>query len=133
MKDVHFAKEILGSNMQSQLKPSVLPERPWAKIGMDLFYMNGKDYLVVVDYFSRWIEIVNLEDTTSIAVVQRVKNMFARWGIPDKVRSDNGPQFVTASFRALACEYGFSHTTSDLITHRVMGWWRGQFRQQKEY
>ena len=95
------------------LKPSMLPERPWSKIGMDLCYMSGKDYLVVVDYFSRWLEIVQLEDTTTTVLVQKVKNMFARWGIPDEVRSDNGPQFTSSIFRDFSREYGFVHTTSD--------------------
>lgn len=108
-----FCQKYCRQQHAEPLKPSLLPERPWVKIGMDLCYMNGKDYVVVVDYFSRWLEIVNLEDTTTATLVQKVKNIFARWGIPEIVRSDNGPQFSSSLFKAFAIEYGFIHTTSD--------------------
>jgi len=92
------------------LKLTVLPERPWVQIGMDLCYLDGKDYLIVIDYFSRWLEIVHLQDTTT--VIRTVKNLFARRGIPEVVRSDNGPQFTSSLFKAFAEEYKFLHTTS---------------------
>ena len=40
--------------------PSTLPQRPWEKIGTDLFELKGKSYLLLVDYFSRYIEVVKL-------------------------------------------------------------------------
>ena len=95
------------------LRPSVLPERPWTKIGMDLCLFEGKDYLIMIDYFSRWIEIINLEDATRSTLVRKVKTIFASWGIPEVIRSDNGPQFMSTVFKEFALEYGFSHTTSD--------------------
>ena len=47
-----------------------LPDRPWAKIGIDLFTVHGKDYLVTVDYFSDFWEIDQLIATSSHAVIQ---------------------------------------------------------------
>ncbi|XP_033753195.1 uncharacterized protein K02A2.6-like [Pecten maximus] len=38
--------------------------------------------------------------------------MIAKYGIPDEVISDNGPQFGSAEFREFGREYGFTHTTS---------------------
>ena len=108
-----FCQQNCRQQHAEPLKPSVLPERPWVKIGMDLCYLDGKDYLIVIDYFSRWLEIVHLQDTTSLTVIRTVKNLFARWGIPEIVRSDNGPQFTSSLFKAFAEEYGFLHTTSD--------------------
>ena len=95
------------------LKPTVLPERPWLKIGTDLCSHKGSDYLVVVDYYSRWIEIVHLVETTSVFVVGKLKNIFARFGIPEVVVSDNGPQFGSTAFHKFSVEYGFQHCTSD--------------------
>ena len=65
---------------------------------MDLFQLNGKSYLIVVDYNSRWIETVHLKQTTSVAVMEHCKSTFARFRIPEVVLSDNGPQFSSREF-----------------------------------
>ena len=70
-------------------------------------------YLIVVDYFSRWIEIEHLRSTTSAQVINHMKSLFARWGIPEEVRSNVGPQFTSAEFADFARHYGFLHTLSD--------------------
>lgn len=90
-----------------------LPERPWMKVGADLCQHGSQAYLIVVDYYSRWIEIEHLQTTTSGHVINHMKSLFARWGIPEEVRSDGGPQFVSAEFANFAREYGFLHTLSD--------------------
>ena len=86
------------------LKATPLPERPWMKIGMDLCYKNGSNFLVVVDYFSRWLEIIYLAETTSTYVIGKLKNLFAKFGIPEIVVSDNGPQFGSAIFKQFGQE-----------------------------
>ena len=92
---------------------SGLPERPWLKVGADLCQYGSQMYLIVVDYYSRWIEIEHLRTTTSAQVINHMKSLFARWGIPEEVRSDGGPQFVSAEFANFARQYGFVHTLSD--------------------
>ncbi|KAK3101707.1 hypothetical protein FSP39_005714 [Pinctada imbricata] len=89
-----------------------MPDRPWQRIGTDLCEHDGKQYLIVMDYFSRYIEIVHLNSITSANVIGKLKNMFARWGIPTEVVSDNGGQFASTSFREFASQYGFKHVTS---------------------
>lgn len=50
------------------------PTRPWQKVGADLFHWNDNEYLLVIDYFSRYIEISKLgKSYTSVAVIERVK------------------------------------------------------------
>ena len=44
---------------------SELPDYPWQKVGADLFELKGIKYLLLVDYFSRYIEVVKLSATTS--------------------------------------------------------------------
>ena len=101
------------TNFKETLQPTEFPARPWSTVGADLFQTeNNKHYLVIVDYFSRFFEVVKLTYTTSEAVVEHFKSIFARHGIPDVVRSDNGPQFASEYFRKFAREWGFSHVTS---------------------
>ncbi|UYV73200.1 K02A2.6-like [Cordylochernes scorpioides] len=97
------------------LIPNDFPERPWQKVGMDLFHYEGSEYSVVVDYFSQFIEVVRLTKLSLEAVVDHCKAIFARHGIPDIVISDNGPQFrpsTTSAFTKFASEVGFRHITS---------------------
>ena len=50
--------------------------------------------------------------TKSRAVIQKLKQHFARHGIPDTVMSDNGPQFDSEEFRKFAKAWEFDHVTS---------------------
>uniref|UniRef100_A0A7N8YPR4 Integrase catalytic domain-containing protein n=1 Tax=Mastacembelus armatus TaxID=205130 RepID=A0A7N8YPR4_9TELE len=69
-------------------------------------------YLVVVDYFSRYVEIAQLSNTKSTDVIVHLKSIFARHGIPEVLMSDNGPQFSGQDFTHFASTYGFNHITS---------------------
>ncbi|KAL5503067.1 hypothetical protein EMCRGX_G009958, partial [Ephydatia muelleri] len=92
--------------------PAILPDYPWQSVAMDLFVLNGVNYVVIVDYFSRYPEVIKLRSTTSNTVIDAVKAVFSRHGIPESVRSDNGPQFSSHEFAKFAASYGFKHTTN---------------------
>ena len=91
---------------------SDLPLYPWQKVGADLFELKGTKYLLVVDYFSCYVEIVKLTSTCSEVVIGHLKTIFARVGIPEIVVSDNGPQFVSSEMKTFAVSYNFEHVTS---------------------
>ena len=101
--------------MQAQKQPLIstpLPEHPWEKLASDLFEINGNMYLLVVDYFSRYMEVQTLSTTTSAGVIRALKAIFARHGIPATLISDNGPQYSSQEFQLFAKEYHFQHITS---------------------
>lgn len=94
------------------MMPSTLPDYPWQKIATDLCTLNGHTYIVAVDYFSRYPEVVKLASTTSQNIIIMLKTVFARYGIPEEVVSDNGPQYTSQEFGDFAKKYNFKHTTS---------------------
>lgn len=100
------------TNHTKPLMPTDLPERPWQKLGADLFTLKGKVYLLVVDYYSRYVEVANLSLTKSADITAHLKSMFAHHGIPKVLVSDNGPQFAARSFSTFAANYEFQHITS---------------------
>ena len=90
--------------------PTEFPQYPWQKVGVDLFHLIATNYLLLVDYFSRYPEVHKLKSTTSTNI--SMKETFSRFGIPEIVRSDNGPQFTSEQFSHLAQMYGFEQITS---------------------
>ena len=94
------------------LMPSSFPSRPWERVGMDLFELDGSTYLIVVCYRSRWPEVRKLTRTTTTGVIHALKGIFAVHGIPELVISDNGPQFASSEFKNFAHTYNFNHVTS---------------------
>lgn len=79
---------------------------------MDLFHLRSQTFILVVYYHSRYPQVVTLRSTTAQAVIDVLKSIFARHGIPREVRSDNGSPFSSHEFAALAASYGFDHVTS---------------------
>ena len=88
------------------------PYYPWETVGPDLSHWKGIEYLLVVDYFSRYIEIAKLTKTTSVAIIERLKSIFARHGIAKTLISDNGPQYSASGFAEFAKLYDINHKTS---------------------
>jgi len=90
-----------------------LPERPWWRLAVDLFENDGHTFLVVVDYYSRYITAHHLTDSTdSEAVVRKLESLFCLLGIPNSIVSDNGPQFVSNRFRDFLSKWDITHVTS---------------------
>ena len=102
------------------LHPHDIPGLPWQVVGTDLFQYGGQTYLLVTDFYSKYFEIELIRQNTAICVINNLKKIFARFGIPEKVVSDNGPQYSNTrnlfsnnhEFKKFAEEWGFSHTTS---------------------
>ena len=91
---------------------SSLPEYPWQKVASDLFHYKGKTYLLCIDYFSRYPEVVTLNSTTSKGVIEALKSIFAHHGTPETLISDNGHQYSAVEIKDFASTYAFEHVTS---------------------
>ena len=89
-----------------------IPTRPWKTISQDLFTHRRKDYLITVDHYSSFWEVDLLTGTTSQTVIECTKAHFSRYGIPDIVITDNGPQFRSQEYESFAATWEFTHTTS---------------------
>ena len=70
------------------------------------FEWKGGKYLLMVDYFSRFIEIAKLTGESSADIIRHMKSIIARHGIPQEMFTDNGPQFAAAEFKQFADSYG---------------------------
>lgn len=89
-----------------------IPDEPWQKVGTDIFHLDGKNYLLVIDYLSNYPEMALLSNMSATCVITHMKSIFARHGIPQIVYSDNGPCYSCREFQLFAQEYDFTHVTS---------------------
>lgn len=89
-----------------------IADRPWERVGVDLFELGNQHFLVTVDYFSNFWEVDMLASTNTVAVIKKLKAHFARYGIPTILISDNGPQFISKEFSDFAVQFDFEHRTS---------------------
>ncbi|XP_060806968.1 uncharacterized protein K02A2.6-like isoform X2 [Amyelois transitella] len=89
------------SNCKQPLMSHEIPDLPFSKVGMDVGHYAGKDFLVVVDYFSKWIEMVWLENKTASIIIQKLMKIFSTHGFPRYIVSDNMP-FGSFDFKQFA-------------------------------
>ncbi len=94
------------------LLPHPTASRPWQKVSTDLFEFDKKDYIVVVDCYSSYPEVIALPNQTSQAVIRALKSTFSRHGIPAEVFSDNGPCYSCSEFDQFSKDWQFTHSTS---------------------
>ena len=74
------------------LHPWIWPARPWQRIHVDFagpFYHQS--FLIIVDAHSKWPEVIPMKSTTATATIQELRRLFASYGLPEQVVSDNGP------------------------------------------
>ena len=112
---------IQNSNPKEPMVCTDLPDRPWSKIASDIFTLDQSHYLLTVDYYSKWPEIVKMTELTAKYAIAALKSQFAKYGIPDELITDNGPQYACKEFREFSKEYGFVHNTSSPLYPRSNG------------
>ncbi|KHJ97228.1 integrase core domain protein [Oesophagostomum dentatum] len=74
--------------------------------------MNGKMFLVIVDAYSKWPEIIEMTSTTSLATIRDSTRLFAQFGNPETIVSDNGSQFASREFAEFCNSNGITHVRS---------------------
>ena len=99
--------EYQTANLQQPMQTHKIPEGPWSRVGSDLFSLHSKDYIVLVDYYSAFVEVDLLRNTNSSAVIKFLKAQFSRQGIPNVLVTDNGPQSISGEFSEFATQWEF--------------------------
>ncbi|XP_045536272.1 uncharacterized protein K02A2.6-like [Papilio machaon] len=99
---------------RAKLAPWKFPPQPFHRVHIDfLGPLNGRSYLVVVDSYTKWVEVYDMNaNTTSNAVIERFYEYIARYGIPNTIVSDNGPSFASQEFSRFCLGNGIKHLTT---------------------
>ena len=93
------------------LKRTTLPKAAWLLLGMDFVgkFSTGENLLVLVDYYSRYPEVEIMKHITTAALEPRLRRIFARYGVPQEIVTDNAKTFRSFRFSNLMREFGVKH------------------------
>ena len=98
---------------KAQIHPWMSAGKPWSRIHVDFAGpVDGKMYFVVIDSYSKFPEIVQMKSTTAVATVNVLREIFSRYGLPEMIVSDNGPQFISQEFKSFCNQNGIFHRTT---------------------
>ena len=93
--------------------PWEFPSQPWSRIHLDYAGpIQGQVFLVVVDSFSKWLEVAVVPSATSRNTIDKLREMCARHGIPEMVVTDNGTSFTSLEFQTFIVRNGIQHYRS---------------------
>ena len=72
-----------------------------------LFELERQNYLIIVDYYSKFFELLHFPNINgkTVTVINHVKSHLARYGIPEVIVCDNGPEFDSSEFKMFAEHY----------------------------
>lgn len=95
-----------------------LPSEPWQHIAIDFCgpLPSGHHLFVIVDYYSRFLEIEIMTKIDSTETIKRLKRIFARFGLPLSITADNGRQFVSTEFKDYC-------NTNNIKLISTIPWW----------
>ena len=93
------------------LNPWLWPAKIWVRIYVDFAgQLYGKTYFIIVDAHSKWPEVFEMTSTTISKTIDILRQMFAAYGLPDQLVSDNGPQFSSEEFQFFVKHNGIKHS-----------------------
>ena len=95
------------------LIPWKWPSRPLSCFQIDFAgQFKGQLFLVVIDAHSKWLEVHPIPTIMAQATIHCLRTIFAQFGLPDRVVSDNGPTFISWEFKNFLCQNGVEHVMS---------------------
>ena len=106
-------QDVLPSHPPEPMVEKQRPSRPFQELAADFCSYGGHQFLITVDCCTDWPEIVHMgKDTTATRLNHALLGVFSRYGVPDVIWSDQGPQFTSHTFQYLAKEWGIKHVPS---------------------
>lgn len=109
------------------LQPLAWPSKPWEHLQLDICgEIHGAPHyqrflVVVYDLHSKWPELTTTGSVTSQVIVEFLESLFSRWGLPQTITTDNGPQFISAEFTSYLKDRGIRHIRTALYHPQANG------------
>ncbi|UYV71623.1 hypothetical protein LAZ67_8003894, partial [Cordylochernes scorpioides] len=121
VKSCDICQKYQKSKTRETLRSFPIPDYPWQTVSMDIFYIERKPHLLIVDRFSGYPEVYALNPPTATNVRNKLRETFARFGIPETIMSDNGPPFHSEIMTDFCTKWGIRQIFSSPHLHRSNG------------
>uniref|UniRef100_A0AAV2L2F4 Gypsy retrotransposon integrase-like protein 1 n=1 Tax=Knipowitschia caucasica TaxID=637954 RepID=A0AAV2L2F4_KNICA len=94
------------------LHPWEFPGEVWKRLHIDFAGpFIGHMFMIVVDTYSKWLEVLKMAKITSSATISRLRRLFASYGLPEQIVTDNATTFMSEEFQLFMKRNGILHTT----------------------
>ena len=108
----HICAKFARTQQKETLQSIETPQTTWEQLGLDIFSLRNTQYLLVIDYFSRFPVVKQLQSLHSLSVIKHLKDIFTEIGIPRCIVSDGGTQFTSQEFKDFTKAWGIQHTVT---------------------
>ena len=105
-----------NSNNPEPMQITPTKHKPWTSVAIDFYGpipRTGQYLLVVIDTYSKFPEVEIVNSTEAKTCIPKLDTIFANYGIPSKIKTDNGPPFNGKEFetytRSLGIEWKCCH------------------------
>lgn len=72
------------------------PKFPWERLHIDFAGpFHGQQFLIVVDAYTKWLEVFRMQETNSAAIIKALRKLFATFGIPSIIVNDNAANLTS--------------------------------------
>ena len=133
--DQELKQRVRTCNACQQMRPQTpvamhpweWPKKPWIRLHIDYAGpINGKMYLVLIDAYSKWLEVKMVSAATSQNTIEQLRSTFACHGLPEIIVTDNGTAFTSQEFQDFVKFNGIRHV-------RIAPYLMGKQREQSRY
>lgn len=112
IQQCHACQTVLSVPASAPIHPWPLASGPWQRVHVDFAEKNRKCFLLVVDSYAKWPAIFEMTKITSHSIIEKLRSIFAAYGLPKVLVSDNGPQLVSHEFQNFLFNNGIKHIPS---------------------
>ena len=102
----HICAKFARTQQKETLQSIETPQTTWEQLGLDIFSLRNTQYLLVIDYFSWFPVVKQLQSLHSLSVIKHLKDIFTEIGIPRCIVSHGGTQFTSQEFKDFTKAWG---------------------------